>query len=80
MYYLTKVDDVIQSDFWVIPKITTPYLCKPIHHINYFTSIRPSVFGKCGKDGKKLQNWVSQERKELFGWSKKLFFTVFEGL
>ena len=30
-------------------------LCKPIHDINYSTSICPFESGKCGKEGKKLQ-------------------------
>ena len=33
MSYLTKFDDVIQSAFWVIPKITSANLCKPIDEI-----------------------------------------------
>ena len=41
MYYLTKFDVVLQSDFCVIPKITTANLCKPIHDINYSTFICP---------------------------------------
>ena len=32
-YYLTKFDDVILSGFWVIPKITSANLWKPIHDI-----------------------------------------------
>ena len=31
IYYLTKFDYVISSGFWVIPKITSANLCKPIH-------------------------------------------------
>ena len=29
-----KFDDVIQSGFWVIPKLTSAFLCNPIHDIN----------------------------------------------
>ena len=34
---------------------------------------------KRGEDGN-TQFWISQERKELFKWSKKTFSIVFEGL
>ena len=65
MCCLTKFDDVIQSGFWVILKIASANLCKPIYGIiNYSTSICPFESGKCGNDGK-------GERKELFGWNKK---------
>ena len=51
----------------MIPKIKFANGCKPIHDINYSTSICPFEFGKCGKEGKKLQKVeYSQERKELF--------------
>ena len=44
----------IWSGFWVIPKIISAYLCRPIHDIiNYFTSSCPFESGKCGKEGKK---------------------------
>ena len=40
MYYLTKFDDVIQSDISVILKIISPNVCKPIYDIiDYSTSI-----------------------------------------
>ena len=56
MYYLTKFDDVIQSGFWVIPKITSANLCKPVHEIiTYSTFICPFESGKFVKEGKKLQ-------------------------
>ena len=35
--------------------------------------------GKRGDDGN-TKIWISRERKELFGWNKKTFFIVFEGL
>ena len=67
MYYLTKFDDVIQSDFWVILKIKSVNLCKPIYDtINYSTSICPSKSGKCGKEGKKLQKFEYLENEESF--------------
>ena len=82
MYYLTKFDDEIESDIWVILKITSANLCKPIYDIiSYSTSIRCFESGKCGKEGKKLQKWdISREWKELFRSNKKTFFIVFEGL
>ena len=54
MYYLIKVDDG-WSGFWVIPKIKSVNLCKPIHDIiKYSTSIFSFESGKCGYVGKKL--------------------------
>ena len=34
---------------------------------------------KRGEDGN-TKIWISQERKELYRWNKKIFFLVFEGL
>ena len=66
MYYLTNFDDVISSS-WVISKITSANLCKPIHDIiNYSTSICPFESGKCGKEGKKLQKFEYLENKSSF--------------
>ena len=57
VYYLTKFDDVIESGFWVILKIRSANLCKPIYDIiNYSAFICPFVSGKCGKEGKKYKN------------------------
>ena len=51
----------------VISKITSANLCKPIHDIiNYFTSICPFESGKCGKEGKKLQNFEYLENEKSF--------------
>ena len=67
IYYLTKFDDIILSSFLVIPKITSANLCKPIHDIiNYSTSIWPFEFGKCGKEGKKLQKFEYPETENSF--------------
>ena len=63
--YLSKFDDVILHNFWVIPKITSANLWKPIHDIiNYSTFTCPFESGKCGKEGKNfLKNWLSQVKK-----------------
>ena len=67
IYYLTKFDDIILSGFWVIPKITSPNLCKPIHDvINYFTSICPFESWRCGKEGKKLHKLRCLENEKSF--------------
>ena len=75
MYYLTKLDDVIQSGFWVILKITSANLCKAIYDIiNYSTSICCFESEKCGKEGQKITKiWISREPKELFKRNKKHF-------
>ena len=67
IYYLTKFDDVVQSSFSVISKITSANLCKSIHDtINYSTSICPFESGKCGKEGKKLQKFEYLENEKSF--------------
>ena len=69
--YLTKFDDVIWSGCWVISKIASANLCKPIHDVtNYSTTTFPFVSGKCGK-GKITKVWISWEWKELFWRNKK---------
>ena len=66
-FYLTKFDDVMQSCFWVNPKITSANSCKPIHDTtNYSTFICPFESGKCGKKGKKLQRFEYLENKKNF--------------
>ena len=63
MYYLTKFEDVIQSRFGVIPKITSANFCKPIHDIiNYFISICPFKSGMCGK----MQKFEYLENEKRF--------------
>ena len=56
MYYLTKFDDVI----------TSANSCKPIHDINYPTSICPFESGKCKKEGKKIQKFEYLENEKSF--------------
>ena len=80
VYYQTKFDGVIQSGSWVIPKLTPANLCKPIHDIiNYSTSICPFEFGKCGKEGKKLQKTEYLENKKSFLDEIKNFSQLLKG-
>ena len=48
--------------------------------MNYSTSIYPFVFGKCGKEGKKLQKFEYFKKEKSFLDEIKIFFIVFEGL
>ena len=81
IYYLTKFDDIIERCFWVIPKITSTNLWKPIHGIiNYSTSISPFESEKCGKEGKKRQKFEYVENEKSFLDDIKIFFIDFEGL
>ena len=81
IYYLTKYDDVIQSSFWIIPKITSANLCNPIHEIiNYSTSTSPFESGKFWKERKNLQKFEYLENEKSFLDEIKNFFIVFEGL
>ena len=75
MYCVTKFDDVTQSRFGVILKITSATLCKPIYDIiNYSTSICPSESGKCGKEGEKSQKFEYLDNKKSFLDEIKNFF------
>ena len=61
MYYL----------FWVIQKLTSVNLCKPIYDIiNYSPYICPF----------KSNISTSRDRLELFQWKHKIYFIVSEGL
>ena len=67
MYYLNKFDDVIKSGCWVILKVASANLCKPIHDvINYSTSICPFESGNCGKEGKTSQKIDYLGKKRAF--------------
>ena len=59
---------------------TSENLCKPIHDINYSTSICCFEFGKCGKEEEKLQELEYLENKKNFLSEWKTLFTIFEGL
>ena len=75
IYYLTKFDGVILSDFWVITKITPANLCQLIHDIiNYSTSICPFESGECRKEGKKLQKCEYLKNKKSFSYEMKNIF------
>ena len=71
MYYLTKFDGIMLSSFWVIPKITSANLCKPIPDIiNYSLPFVLLNLESVGKE--KITNiWISREQKKLFKWNKK---------
>ena len=52
------LDDALWNSFPVILKITSSKLCKPVHDIiNYPTFIYPIESEKCGKKGKKIQQF-----------------------
>ena len=67
IYYLTKFDDIIQSGFWVIPKITSANLCEPIHDINYSTSICPVLLSlESAEKKEKLLKFEYLENEKSF--------------
>ena len=67
IYYLTKFEDAIQNGFWVIPKIISANLCKPIQDIiNYSTFICPVESEKRWKEKKKLQKFEYLENEKSF--------------
>ena len=73
------------SSFWVILKIKSGNLCKSIHDIiNYYTSICPFEYGKCGKGGKKFHTFEYLKTEKSFlnekKKKKKTIFIVFKGL
>ena len=67
IYYLTKFNDVMQSSFWAIPKITSANLRKLVHDIiNYFTFICPFEYETCRKEGKNYKNLNNSRMKRAF--------------
>ena len=50
----------------MIPKITPANLCKPMHDINYSTSICPFESGKCGKQEEKIQKFEYLKNEKNF--------------
>ena len=54
-------------------------LCRPVHHINYFTFIFPFVSRKRGKERKNLQKIEYLKKKNSFLDEIKRFFNFFGG-
>ena len=52
-------------------------LCKPMHDINYSTSICPSESGKCGKEEEKIQKIEYLEKEKSFLDEVKKHFSQF---
>ena len=78
MYYLATFDNVIESDFRVIRKITSANLWTPIHDIiNYSTFICPFKSEKGGKEGRKLQKFEYLKNKKSFLDEVKIIFHSF---
>ena len=77
IYYLIKFDDVIWSGFWVIPKIASANLCKPIHNINKSFHFHLHFWIWKVWKGRGHKIWISRERKELFRWKKNNTFYSF---
>ena len=74
IYYLTKFDNIIKSRFWVIPKITSSNLCKPIHDIiNYSTYICPFESENCGKEAKKHKCEYLENKKSFLHEIRNIF-------
>ena len=52
------------NDFWVIPKVTSANLCKPIHDIiNSPLQFVLLNLGSMERNGKIIKVWLSGERK-----------------
>ena len=70
---LGNFDDLIQSDFWVIPKITFTNLSKPIYDI-IFISVYSETLNMENVDLKRKNFWAKFcAQKKLFRWNKKHF-------
>ena len=68
--------------FWVIQKIASANLYKPIHDIiNYSISICPCESGKCGKKGEKLQKFeYLANEKSFFDEIKNIFHSFWRAI
>ena len=68
----------IKRFFYVIPKLSSANLCKPVHDIiNYSTFICQFESGKCGKEGKQLQKLEYIENEKTFSDEIKSIFHSF---
>ena len=65
-HHLSNLDDLIQSGFEVILKITIADLCKPIQDVTIIT-VSSSSFksGNCG-NGKKYKKMIILKKKKAF--------------
>ena len=66
MYYLTKFDDGIKEGFWVLPKITSVYLWKPIHDIIRYSTFLYPLNLESEKEGKNYKNLIISRTKSAF--------------
>ena len=72
-------NDVILNGFWVIPKITSANLCKPLHDISYSIFIYPIKSGKSGKKGKYYKKFEYLENEKGFLDGIKSFSKFLKG-
>ena len=82
LYYLTKFDGIKWSGFWIIPKIISSNLCKPMHDIiNYSTSICPFESRKSGREEEKIPKFEYLENKKSF-WNeiKNIFHSFWRAI
>ena len=78
---MTNIDEIMQSNFRVIPKITSANICKSVHDIiSCLASICPFESGKCGKEGKKSQKFEYPENEKSLLDEIKNIFHSFKGL
>ena len=66
IYHLGNFDNIIQSGFWIIPKIALANLCKPIQDVIIILVSSEPLILKTVERKKKLKKRISQERKECF--------------
>ena len=67
IYHLGNFDNIIQSGFWIIPKIALANLCKPIQAvIIVLVSSEPLILETAERKKKITKKWISRERKESF--------------
>ena len=85
--YIIWLSSMKKSGFWVIPKITSANLCKPIHDIiNYSISICSFESKKCGKEGKKLYliyldyTEFLESKKRFLNEIKNIFYSFWKAI
>ena len=84
IYYLTKFDDVIKSSCWVISKITSANLWKPIHDIiNYSTSVHVLLYLESVESldirivfPKTMKYWVGVQRGQSYLMRRRCLFSL----
>ena len=81
MYNLGNFDDLIQTSFWVIPKVTFANLCKPIHDVIIIpVSSDPWIWKLDGKEKNLQKVEYLENEKGILDEIKSIFCNFWNAL